>query len=412
MSVAVIAVLCFAFAGSERISSVSESLLYADRIVYAKQTRFQRIVMTAGRGGHHLFLDGNLQVFLPRRVQVPRSAGASGLQLTSEATNGCWSWAGGDGLAVREILRYPDVEQIVLVDIDPGMTELARNHAVFVRLNADALDDSKVQVINDDAMAWLREGDDRFDIVVIDFPDPNNYTLGKLYTTTFYRLVLERLDPKGAIVVQSTSPLMARESYWCIVSTLQEVGMNVLPYHAFVPSFGEWGYVLASPTALQIPSGLPEGLHYLNDDVMKSLFVFSPDIERVSHQGESAEQPGVGALLRVRVEAHALMRPTRRDVLMALLGTSGLALHRGCHRAEVVGEVVGADRGVRPHATGRVAAGGAGGASGAHTGVNRGGRGCWIVRSLASDPRWSGTLPVARTRVRAGRNIALRSGTQ
>ena len=120
-----------------------------------------------------------------------------------------------------------------------------------------------------------------FDIVIIDFPDPNNYTLGKLYTTTFYRLVLRRLHPDGAISVQSTSPLMARQSYWCIVSTLEEVGLNVLPYHAFVPSFGEWGYVLAAPGPLQIPSGLPKGLKYLDDDVMRSLFVFSPDMARV-----------------------------------------------------------------------------------------------------------------------------------
>lgn len=278
--VAVLAALALAFVGAERISTVSESLLYADRIVYAEQTRFQRIVVTAGRGGHHLFLDGNLQ-FSSLDEYRYHEALVHPVFAAREKHDRILVLGGGDGLAMREILRYPQVQEVTLVDIDPGMTDLAQRHPIFVELNDNALNDPKVRLINDDAMAWLREGEDRFDIVVIDFPDPNNYTLGKLYTTTFYRLLLRRLAPQGAIAVQSTSPLMARNSYWCIVSTLEEVGMNVLPYHAFVPSFGEWGYVLASPGALQVPTGVPQGLRYLNDEVMASLFVFSPDMMRV-----------------------------------------------------------------------------------------------------------------------------------
>ncbi len=282
-SLAVLALLAAAFVASERLTAVSETLLYADRIVFSQQTRFQRIVVTAGRGGHHLFLDGNLQFSsldeyryheaLVHPVFASRSRRGRVLVL-----------GGGDGLAVREILRYPEVKEITLVDIDPGITDLALRHPVFAALNEGAMAHPKVKVINDDAMAWLREGTDRFDIVVIDFPDPNNYTLGKLYTTTFYRLVLARLQPEGAISVQATSPLVARQSFWCIVTTLEEVGMHVLPYHAFVPSFGEWGYALASPAPLRVPSGLPAGLRYLDDDVMASLFKISPDMARVPVQ--------------------------------------------------------------------------------------------------------------------------------
>jgi spermidine synthase len=279
-AVGVLALLTAAFIGSDRITSVTESLLYADTIVYAKQSRFQRIVMTAGRGGHHLFLDGNLQ-FSSLDEYRYHEALVHPVFAAHRKRDRVLVLGGGDGLAMREILRYPEVKEVKLVDIDPGMTELGKHHPIFVRLNGGALNDPKVTVINDDAMAWLREGEDRYDIVVVDFPDPNNYTLGKLYTTTFYRLLLKRLQPDGVLTVQSTSPLMARKSYWCIVSTLEEVGLNVMPYHAFVPSFGEWGYVLASPVPLRVPTGLPPGLKYLNDDVMKSLFTFSPDMARV-----------------------------------------------------------------------------------------------------------------------------------
>jgi spermidine synthase len=280
-SVAVLVVLAIAFIASDRLTRISETMLYADRIVYAEQTRFQRIVVTAGRGGHHLFLDGNLQ-FSSLDEYRYHEALVHPVFAARASRDRILVLGGGDGLAVREILRYPEVQEITLVDIDPGITALASSHPLFVELNHGALNDPKVRIINDDAMAWLREGDDRFDIVIIDFPDPNNYTLGKLYTTTFYRLVLRRLHPEGAIAIQSTSPLMARQSFWCIVTTLEEVGMNVLPYRALVPSFGEWGYVLAAPSALQVPTGVPDGLRYLNDDVLRSLFVFSPDMSRIA----------------------------------------------------------------------------------------------------------------------------------
>ncbi len=279
-AVGVVAVLSLTFVGSERISSITESMLYADRVVYAKQSRFQRIVMTAGRTGHHLYLDGALQ-FSSLDEYRYHEALVHPAVLTAPRHDRVLVLGGGDGLAVREILRYPDVREVTLVDIDPEITNLALHHPVVARLNGHALSDPRVRVINDDAMAWLREGQDTFDLTIIDFPDPNNYTLGKLYTTTFYRLVLRRLEAAGTIAVQSTSPLRARESFWCIVTTLEEVGMHVRPYHAIVPSFGEWGFVLASPSPLREPSGLPEGLRYLDDRVLPTLFVLSPDMGRV-----------------------------------------------------------------------------------------------------------------------------------
>jgi spermidine synthase len=169
------------------------------------------------------------------------------------------------------------------VDIDPAMTSLAVNVPMVRELNRGALFDPRVRVVNEDAMAWLGalSPDERFDVVVVDFPDPNNYSLGKLYTTRFYRLVGAHLAPGGAVAVQSTSPLLARTSFWCIADTLQAAGLAVRPFHVAVPSFGEWGFVLARAVPFDVPRHVPDGLRYLSDAVLPGLFEFGPDLARV-----------------------------------------------------------------------------------------------------------------------------------
>jgi spermidine synthase len=138
---------------------------------------------------------------------------------------------GGDGLAVREVLKYPTVENVTLVDLDPEMMNLSKNLAVLAELNNYAMQNEKVSVINADAFVWLDNTEiEPFDIVIIDFPDPNNFALGKLYTTRFYNLLKKKLKPDASIAVQTTSPLIARKSYWCIIKTIEATGFSVKPY--------------------------------------------------------------------------------------------------------------------------------------------------------------------------------------
>jgi spermidine synthase len=126
------------------------------------------------------------------------------------------------------------------------MTRLFATAPLLRTLNRDALASPKVKVVNADAFKWLEETDEYFDFIVADFPDPSNYSLGKLYTTAFYQLVERRLSARGLAVIQSTSPLYARKSFWCVVTTIEAAGLKATPYHALVPSFGEWGFVIAS----------------------------------------------------------------------------------------------------------------------------------------------------------------------
>jgi spermidine synthase len=197
---------------------------------------------------------------------------------------------GGDGLAVREILKYPNIEAVTLVDLDPAMTALFATAPPLVALNAGALKAERVTVVNADALQWLEGSHEYFDFIVVDFPDPANFALGKLYTSAFYRLLEKRLAAHGLIVVQSTSPLYARQSFWCVVTTLEAAGFRTAPYHALVPSFGEWGFILAGrqdfAPDLFVAQGLrsavdPVKTRFLTAETLPLLFHFPADMARV-----------------------------------------------------------------------------------------------------------------------------------
>jgi spermidine synthase len=185
---------------------------------------------------------------------------------------------GGDGMAVREVLRHPSVETVQLVDLDPAMTRLFSGR--YAHLNDQALSDPRVQVTNADAMRWIEEDTLLWDAVIIDFPDPNDYSLGKLYTTHFYRMLADRLAPGGAVGIQSTSPFYAAKAYWCVIRTLEASGLVVRPYQTWVPAFGMWGYALASREALPAFRAPPAGVRSLDAATLDTLFVFPPDTLR------------------------------------------------------------------------------------------------------------------------------------
>ncbi|KFB71099.1 MAG: Spermidine synthase [Candidatus Accumulibacter phosphatis] len=188
---------------------------------------------------------------------------------------------GGDGLALREILKYPQIESVTLVDLDPAMTRLFASAPPLRKLNQDALRSPKVQVVNADGLQWLEENDDLFDFVVVDFPDPSNFAIGKLYSAAFYRLLEKHLAGGGLMVVQSTSPLYARQSFWCVVTTLESVGLIATPYHALVPSFGEWGFVLAGRRDYRLPQSYAVDTRFLSPETTPALFLFPKDMARV-----------------------------------------------------------------------------------------------------------------------------------
>ncbi len=278
------------FVFADRITTRAEDEMYADPVVYTKTSSYQRIAVTSGRAGFQLFLNGNLQFasadeyrYHEALVHPAFAAYGDGSNSIAAGPRRVLVLGGGDGLAMREILKHPSVEAITLVDLDPAMTSLSQHFPPLAKLNGNSMLDRRVTVINDDAMIWINNNRDLFDIVIVDFPDPNSYALGKLYTKLFYRRLAARLTPGAAVVVQSTSPLFARNSYWCIVNTIQAAGFHVAPYHTTVPSFGTWGYVLAKLTPFEPPTQTPNvALRFLTGPAMAAMFIFPADMAAVA----------------------------------------------------------------------------------------------------------------------------------
>lgn len=264
---------------SERITRMAESQIYADQVVFSATTPYQRIVLTVWRDDMRLFLNGHLQFSSRDEYRYHEALVHPGLAALPRARK-VLVLGGGDGMAVREALRYPEVE-VTLVELDPDMTRLFSTNQTLKELNGGALTSDRVRIINADAFVWLAETDEVFDFVVADFPDPSNYAVGKLYTTAFYRLLIHHLAPDGMIAVQSTSPLFARTAYWSIVETLRASGLETWPYHAYVPSFGEWGFVLAGRGSYEHPQELPDGLRFLTAEQVPQLFAFPLDMSPV-----------------------------------------------------------------------------------------------------------------------------------
>ncbi|RVU49067.1 polyamine aminopropyltransferase [Rubrivivax rivuli] len=276
----VVAVLIAAMAGADRLTTWAEDSFYGSDIVVRESSDYQRVVVTAGPAGVRLYLNGNLQFhsrdeYRYHEVLVHPALAAHG------APRRVLVLGGGDGLAVREVLKHPSVEQVTLVELDPHITRLFANNPVLRQLNADALASPKLTVVNTDAYTWLEANREVFDVIVVDFPDPTNFSIGKLYTTSFYQRADQALAAGGYLVVQTTSPLFARKSYWTVVSTIEAVGLQTTPLHVHVPSFGEWGFVIASRRPWQAPEKLPPGLRFLTVAGLPALLQFPPDMARV-----------------------------------------------------------------------------------------------------------------------------------
>ena len=227
----VVLALLAGMAGADHVTTWAEDKLYQDRVVIASTSPYQRIVVThapgEGRVGYRLFLNGNLQFAQRDEYRYHEALVHPAMAAFAPGARGAKKvlvLGGGDGMAVREILKYPAVEQVTLVDLDPAMTQLFTRQEVLAQLNAHALSNPKVKVVNADAFGWLEQSTDVFDVVVVDFPDPTNFAIGKLYTQSFYALLDKHLSASGYAVIQTTSPLVARQSFWTVVRTIEAAG--------------------------------------------------------------------------------------------------------------------------------------------------------------------------------------------
>ncbi len=284
-AISTLCALTLGLAFSETLVNIAEGDSYQGKVIYAESTPYQRIVLTREHDDVRLFLNGNLQFNSHDEYRYHEALVHPALAAL-DTPRRVLIIGGGDGLALREVWKYPSVENATLVDLDARMTSLFSTQPLLVQLNEGSLNHERLTVIHQDAFLWVKSNTERaprerFDAILVDVPDPSTFSIGKLYSISFFRELRTLLAPDGFMVVQSTSPWVARKTYWCVNNTLEQAGFHTAPYHAYVPSFGEWGYVIAGHHAYRPPVVFPENLRFVSTDTLATMFTFPKDMARI-----------------------------------------------------------------------------------------------------------------------------------
>ncbi|MFW5859162.1 MAG: polyamine aminopropyltransferase [Planctomycetota bacterium] len=311
-TIGVAMLLVTAFTGTRLVRHMENSL-YQDEVIFATTTSFQRLVLTRWRGDTRLYLDGHLQFSSVDEYRYHECLVMVPLALAPRHER-VLILGGGDGMAAREVLRHPAVRQVDLVDLDPAVTRLFTSNPQLMELNDASLLDERVRVHNADAMQWLEDHVTLYDLILMDLPDPSTPALAKLYSREFFDLVGRHLAPDGVLATQATSPFRSRAAFWCIASTIAaaRVGprvddpgvapapqFQVRPYHATVPTFGTWGWIVAGadlPDPAQVT--LPWTGRFLTPELLPRLFAFPADMARVQTPVSHLDDPAVHRLYR------------------------------------------------------------------------------------------------------------------
>ncbi|MEA3491713.1 MAG: polyamine aminopropyltransferase [Campylobacterota bacterium] len=279
--VSIAAILITGLLQSNRLISIIENRLYQHSVIYSEQTPYQKLIVTSRKGRIQLYINGAIQFDSIDEYRYHESLVHPVMNL-AKAHENILIIGGGDGMALREVLKYKSVEKITLVDLDPAITKLFKEHELLSRLNDHAYRSDKVTVVNQDAWKFIEESDELYDVIIIDLPDPNNLSIGRLYSQTFYRLLGSHLSRAGAIATQSTSPMFSHKAFWCINRTMSDAGLHTIAYHTYIPSFGEWGFNIGSHLNMEIkPIDSAIKLRYINDRVIEKMRFFPPDMAKI-----------------------------------------------------------------------------------------------------------------------------------
>ena len=222
-----------------------EQVKYKDQVIYSEQSKYQKIILTQWKDHYWLYLNGNQQLSSMDEVMYHEPIVHLPVMVNQHARK-VLVLGGGDGCAVRELLKYKNIDQIDLVDLDPSVTNLAKTHDVLLSLNKGALSDKRVNVYNDDGYRFITDSKDFYDVIIIDLPDPKTVELSRLYSFEFYKLCHRQLRPHGTIITQAGSPYFATKAYLCIDESMSQAGFSTMKVHNQLITLGEWGWILGS----------------------------------------------------------------------------------------------------------------------------------------------------------------------
>ena len=256
-----------------------EARAYPHRVIYKEQSPYQNIVLTQNRDDLRLYLNRVIQFSSRDEYRYHEAMALVPSKWGKGRVRNALILGGGEGLLARELLKLPELTQLTVVDLDDRIFELGLRHPVLSDINGGALSDPRTRVLAQDAAVFLRNDTATYDLIIADLPDPSSESISRLYSTWFFGMARARLAPGGTFATQATSPYHTRKTFWCIYETLLATGFkNVVPYHTNVPSFGEWGFLLASDVNDQLDYRDDVPTHYLSDEVVDQLSHFPRDI--------------------------------------------------------------------------------------------------------------------------------------
>lgn len=253
-----------------------EIALAPDPVIHSSHARGGRVTVTSGRGAFQLFIDGAMRVSTIDGYRYRESLVHPVIN-SNETFSKVLVVGGGDGQAVREILRYPTVQSITVIENNRALNQLARTQPILLHENRGSMLNNKVQVIEQDALVWARDTDELFDTIIVDLGEPANAAKTKLYTIYFFEQLAKHMTKNAVSVVSTLSPHANRRAFWSLVHTLRAAGFQTMPYHADLPTYGELGFIMFSHSMIAPPQSVPEGLAYLDNHVLEAMLSLTAD---------------------------------------------------------------------------------------------------------------------------------------
>jgi len=267
-----------------------EDMLYKDNVIYSFNTHYQHITITEmdnkGNNVYSLFINNKLQ-FSSSDERLYHELLVQPVMNMNKKHEKVLLIGGGDGLALREIFKWNDVKSVTMLDLDDKLINFFSKpvykgdkqiNKKFIELNNNSFADKRLHLMLGDAYNNIDKIKDKFDVVIVDLPDPGNPNLNKLYSTSFYKKINRVMDIHGAMVIQSTSPYHAKNTFLSIRKTVESSKFPyVNQYHHNIPSFGEWGWTIATKDGIDPLYSVRhtfKNTDWLNKGVFKASFEF------------------------------------------------------------------------------------------------------------------------------------------
>lgn len=301
LSALTITVLVF-YAGN--FMKVWEQKIYKSPIIVNEQTPYQKIVMTKRGDNVKLFINRVIQFASDDEYRYHESIVHVPFGFKPNIKK-VLILGGGENLATREVVKYPGVEQIQIVDIDSTIFKLAMENKELSAINDLAPFDPRVEMIVDDAFSYLYTNADSYDLIIADLPDPASQSLARLYSKQFFGLVKRKLNPNGIFITQSGDINNSNRVCSCINNTMGAVfENNIRTFHVYIPSFGAWGFNIAfNGEEFDLSNiQLPAGLKYLDSEVVRQGMILPKDVTIVKTSINTMDNP---IILQYFLDDHA-----------------------------------------------------------------------------------------------------------